>query len=190
MHPVTLRARRLPRRQGGFTALVAMIAVSILGILMAFGIPRMSGWLAATKAEGAGQFYVEGFALARAQALAHNSQSRLVFIDNPGGQPDWRVDICFRITGNACDDASNDWSTPSTAAGGAPGESTAFRSIRRSAASLPPPGLLAVTLGPDDDGDAVYFTPTGWVDGSIAPRVTEIGLDPAAGKENAFRRSA
>ncbi|WP_208278042.1 pilus assembly FimT family protein [Massilia oculi] len=190
MHPVTARACGLPRRQSGFTALEAMIAVSILGILMAVGIPRLSGWLAATKAAGAGQFYVEGFALARTQALAHNSNSRLVFIDNPGGQPDWRVDICFRATGNACDDASNDWSTPTTAANAAPGESAAFRSIRRSAAGLPPPSLLAVTLGPDDEADAVYFTPTGWVDGGIAPRVTQIDLTPAEGKENEFRPSA
>lgn len=187
MHPVTLRPAR---RQSGFTALEAVIAVSILGILMAVGVPRMSGWLAATKAAGAGQFYVEGFTLARTQALAHNSHSRLVFIDNPGGQPDWRVDICFRATGNACDDASNDWSTATAAATGAPGESAAFRSIRRSAASLPPSSLLAVTLGPDDDADAVYFTPLGWVDGAITPRVTAIGLAPAEGKENEFRPSA
>lgn len=187
MHPVTARPAR---RQSGFTALEAVIAVAILGILMAVGIPRMSGWLAATKAAGAGQFYVEGFTLARTQALAHNSHSRLVFIDNPGGQPDWRVDICFRATGNACDDASNDWSTATTAATAAPGESAAFRSIRRSAASLPPSSLLAVTLGPDDDADAVYFTPLGWVDGAIAPRVTRVGLEPAEGKEKEFRPSA
>lgn len=193
MHPVSARMPGRPRRQAGFTALEAVIAVSILGILMAVGIPRMSGWLAATKAAGAGQFYAEGFALARTQALAHNSQSRLVFIDNPGGQPAWQVDICFRVPGNACDDASNDWSTPTTAASGSAdelGESAAFRSIRRSAATLPPPSLLAVTLGPDEDGDAVYFTPMGWVDGSIAPRVTEIGLAPAEGKEGEFRPSA
>ena len=187
MHPVTARPSR---RQSGFTALEAVIAVAILGILMAVGIPRMSGWLAATKAAGAGQFYVEGFALARTQALAHNSNSRLVFIANPGGQPDWRVDICFRATGNACDDASNDWSTPSAAAAAAPGESAAFRSIRRSAVGLPPPSLLAVTLGPDDEGEAVYFTPLGWVDGTISPRVTEVGLAPAEGKESEFRPSA
>lgn len=179
-----------PRRQAGFTALEAVIAVAILGILMAAGIPRMSGWLAATKAAGAGQFYAEGFALARTQALAHNSHSRLVFIATPGAQPDWRVDICFRVTGNACDDASNDWSTTAAAADDAPGESAAFRSIRRSAASLPPPSLLAVTLGPDEDADAVYFTPLGWVDGAIAPRVTEVGLAPAEGKEDEFKPSA
>lgn len=188
MHPVS--ARRVARRQAGFTALEAVIAVSILGILMAVGIPRMSGWLAATKAAGAGQFYAEGFALARTQALAHNSHSRLVFIPNQGGQPDWRVDICFRATGNACDDASNDWSTPTTAAAEAPGESAAFRSIRRSAVSLPPPSLLTVTLGPDEDATAVYFTPLGWVDGAITPRITEIDLTPAEGKEKEFKPSA
>lgn len=185
-------AGRLARRQAGFTALEAVVAVTILGILMAVGIPRMSGWLAATKAAGAGQFYVEGFALARAQALAHNSQSRLVFIDTPGGQPGWQVDICLRIPGNACDDASNDWSTPSAGPGGDAAElgtSAGFRSIRRSSVTLPPASLLAVTLGPDDDGEAVYFTPTGWVDGAISPRVTELDLEPAEGKENEFRSS-
>lgn len=190
---MTALPRRMPPRQAGFTALEAIIAVAILGILMAVGIPRMSGWLSATKAAGAGQFYAEGFTLARTQALAHNSHSRLVFIDTPGGQPGWQVDICLRTSDNACDDASNDWSTLTAGPSGASeelGESASFRSIRRSAGTLPPPSLLAVTLGPDDDGDAVYFTPMGWVDGAIAPRVTEVRLAPAAGKESEFRPSA
>jgi len=174
--------------QAGFTLIESMVALAIFAILLAMGVPRMSEWLTATKAANAAGFYAEGFTLARLQALSNNSQSRLVFSANPGGQPDWQVDICLRTTDTPCS-LDSDWSTQDQAAKGATGASAAFRSIRRSAAALPPTTRLSVTLGPNG-GNAVYFTPLGWVDSSRAPRVTRIDLQPPPGQGGAFKAGA
>jgi len=79
----------------GFTLLETMVALAIMGIVLAAGVPSMSAWIFAGKAASASQFYAEGLALARGQALTHNSASRLVLLANPGKLLDWRVDICF-----------------------------------------------------------------------------------------------
>lgn len=171
MHPMNARA-------AGFTLVEAMVALAILGILLALGVPRLGGWLAATRAEGAGRFYADGFNSARALALAHNGASRLVFIENANGQYDWRVDICFPSPDSVCSATSSDWSSATAGAKGAPGESANFRSLLRSASTLPPSGVIAPTLDPEDDS-ATYFTPLGWVDASQAQRVTSIDLEPS-----------
>jgi type IV fimbrial biogenesis protein FimT len=172
----------------GFTIIEAMVALVIMAILLAFGMPRMSDWLNATKAAGAAGFYAEGFTVARLQALSNNSQSRLVFVANAGGQPDWRVDICLRTTDTPCT-LDSDWSSETAGPKGTTGVPAAFRSIRRSAATLPPTTRLAVTLGPGL-GNSVYFTPLGWVDTGRAPRVTRVGLAAPTGQTGAFKSSA
>ena len=186
MHPVTAPQSRAT--QAGFTIIEAMVALVIMGILLAFGMPRMSDWLSATRAAGAAGFYAEGFTVARLQALSNNSQSRLVFVANAGGQPDWRVDICLRSTDTPCT-LDSDWSSETAAPKGATGVPAKFRSIRRSAATLPPATRLAVTLGPGA-GNSVYFTPLGWVDTGRAQRITQVGLAPPTGRSGAFKRSA
>lgn len=183
MHPVSARPG-----QAGFTIIEAMVALVIMAILLAFGMPRMTEWLSATRAAGAAGFYAEGFSVARMQALSNNSQSRLVFVANAGAQPDWRVDICLRTTDVPCT-LDSDWSSETAGPKGATGAPAAFRSIRRSAATLPPATRLAVTLGPGA-GNSVYFTPLGWVDTGRAQRITEVGLAAPAGQAGAFKRSA
>lgn len=185
MHPVTNSARRAT---AGFTIVEAMVALVIMAILLSFGMPRMTDWLSSTKAAGAAGFYAEGFTTARLQALSHNSQSRLVFIANAGGQPDWRVDICLRTTDTPCAN-DGDWSSETAGPKGAAGVPGAFRSIRRSGATLPPATRLAVTLGPGA-GSSVYFTPLGWVDTTRAQRITRVGLAAPTGQSGAFRPSA
>lgn len=172
----------------GFTIVEAMVALVIMAILLSFGMPRMIDWLSSTKAAGAAGFYAEGFTTARLQALSNNSQSRLVFIANPGGQPDWRVDICLRTTDTPCAN-DGDWSTETAGPKGAAGVPAAFRSIRRSGATLPSATRLAVTLGPGA-GSSVYFTPLGWVDTTRAERITRVGLAAPTGQSGAFRPSA
>jgi type IV fimbrial biogenesis protein FimT len=45
---------------------------------------------------------------------------------------------------------------------------------------------MMLTLA-DGGADGVYFTPLGWVDSNIAPRVSRIDVAPALGRDGAFR---
>lgn len=179
MHPAHRRTRRAGIAAGGFTLLEAMVALAILGVLLAVGVPRMSAWVYANKVAAAGQFYAEGFALARSQALTHNSASRLVFTDNANGQLDWQVDICFPRSDDPCNEISANWSSTAAAAPRDPEEAAGFRSVLRRADALPPAAELAQATGPDD-ARAVYFTPLGWVNPAVAPHVERIDLTPTA----------
>jgi type IV fimbrial biogenesis protein FimT len=58
--------------------------------------------------------------------------------------------------------------------------------VARSADSLPSTGVMMLTLAGSGAG-AVYFTPLGWVDSAVSPRVTRIDVAPALGRSGAFR---
>ena len=172
------RLREPRKARGGFTLLETMVALAIMGIVLAAGVPSMSAWIFAGRAAAAGQFYAEGLALARSQALTHNSASRLVLLENPGKLLNWRVDICFPRPDTPCDEISSNWSTVTAPAAG-DGEGTAgFLSVLRRSDALPPATQLAQVVGPDE-ARAVYFTPMGWVNPAIAPRIERINLTPA-----------
>ena len=180
----------IKRPAAGFTLIEAVVALAIMAVLMAVGIPSLSGWLQARKAAAAASFYTEGFQMARAQAVTHNSASRLVLIENAtSGQMDWRVDICFPTPSTPCNEDSGSWSTGSAAAGADPDQTHGFRSVVRSADGLPAANTLMLSLAPSG-ADTVYFTPLGWVDASISPRVQRIDLAPALGRSGAFRPQA
>jgi len=174
-----MRARlRMHRRHGGFTLLESLVALAILGGILAFGAPRMAAWASASRAAAAGQFYAEGFALARNQALSHNSASRLVLSENANGQMNWQVDICFPRPDTPCNDSSGAWSTTGAASNRDPEGAAGFKSVLRQADALPSTDVLAQTIGPDD-ADSVYFTPVGWVDTTVAPYIARIDMEPA-----------
>jgi type IV fimbrial biogenesis protein FimT len=164
----------------GFTLLETMIALTILGVVLAVGIPSMSGMVFANKVVGTGQFYSEGFALARNQALTQNGASRLVLVANAGnGQFDWRIDVCFPRSDDPCNAGSANWSTTATPASGDPkGATNGFRSLLRRADALPASAQLILATSPDD-ARSVYFTPLGWVDPAIGPRLERIDFTPA-----------
>jgi type IV fimbrial biogenesis protein FimT len=172
---------------GGFTFIEAAVVLAVLGILLAVGAPSMSNWMLARKAASAAGFYKDGFMLARSQAVAHNSASRLVLVDNDNGQADWRVDICFPISGKPCSDISGEWSTTSAVAGEDPDKTTGFRSVVGSASTLPASTAIAMTMDPVG-ADAVYFTPLGWVDSRVAAPLKSIELAPASARSGAFPR--
>lgn len=167
--------------RAGFTLVEALIALAVFAVLLAIGVPRMADWLAGTKAAAATQFYAEGFALARAKALSHNSASRLVLSRNAdSGQFDWSVDLCFPTPEDPCNAEAGNWSTPEEAVKPEGAAGAGFTSVLRSAAALPATSRMSVTPGPDG-ATAVYFTPLGWVDTRIEPRMTRIDLAPVAG---------
>ena len=175
----------------GFTLLEIMIALAIMGILLAVGMPSMSKMIYANKVAAAGQFYSEGFSLARNQALTQNGTSRLVLSRNAAnGQFDWQVDVCFPRSDAPCNAASANWSSTSTPASGDPkGATNGFKSVLRRADALPPSTQLTLAAGPDDVR-AVYFTPLGWVDPAMAPRLDRIDLTPIGKQAGAAPASA
>ena len=185
MMPVPARAQR------GFTLLEAMVVIAVIGVLMAVGIPNMRDWLGNTAANGAAQFYAEGFRLAKGQALANNSRSRLVFTTNEqSGQLDWQVDVCFPVAGDACAADSARWSDVDAPADAPTHIDVSTSSVFRSSAGLPAPSAVRVT--PDGDARAVYFTELGWVDGG-KPALTHIDFAPGStvgDAKPAFRPSA
>jgi type IV fimbrial biogenesis protein FimT len=166
-------------RGRGFTLIEMMVAIVVMGVLMAIAIPNMSAWLMATRARSAGEFYKEGFTLARREAVSHNSASRINFTVNPTtGQMDWQVDICFPTSTTPCDTVNGSWSTVVAAAGGYPLGAAGFRSVFRAASALPTTDVLTPSILPQG-ANAIYYKALGWVDTTIQPRVTQLRLDPS-----------
>lgn len=182
MHPMTPRAFMT-----GFTLVETMVVLAIFAVLMAVGVPNMSGWLGATTGAGAAQFYAEGYTLARGLALSNNSRSRMVFSENAqSGQLDWQVDVCFPTASDDCGVASTRWSDVDTPAAAPERGDVQTSSVFRSAASLPRTSALEITS--DSDADAVYFTSTGWVD-TGKPALMRLDLSPV-GDSEAFPATA
>ncbi len=175
-----------PAGSAGFTFIEMALVLVISGIVLAIGVPSMSNWILARKAVDAAGFYKDGLAMARSQALSHNSASRLVLVDNANGQMDWRVDICFPTDSEPCTDSTGSWSSPTAAASGDPESPGGFRSLQRSASNLPPSNAMVSSVLAEG-ADEVYFTPLGWVDGRMSPRISRIQLAPSARRSGAFR---
>jgi len=174
-------------RHAGFTLVETMVVLAIFAILMAVGVPNMRAWLGATTSTGAAPFYAEGYTLARSLALSNNARSRLVFTENAqSGQRDWQADVCFPVAGDDCTAASTRWSDVDKPAVVPNGVTVKTSSVFRSAASLPRTSALTVT--PDGDADAAYFTALGWIDTS-KPSLTRLDLTPA-GNADDFPASA
>ncbi|SFU63369.1 pilus assembly FimT family protein [Pseudoduganella namucuonensis] len=167
------------RRQRGATLIELMMGLAVIAFVLALGMPSMSHWVTMNKATSAGEFYAEGFSMARRQAVLHNAASRIVLSPNlANGQMDWQVDICFPVTGTPCNDQSGAWSTTTTAAANDPDGAAGFTSVFRAADSLPQSDVLAPSLVPDG-ASTIYFTSLGWVDTTVDARLTRIRLDPA-----------
>ena len=172
------------RRARGFTLIEIMVAVAILSILLAVGIPSMRSWMTSTRAASAAEFYAEGMRVARAEALKRNVVSRLTLTLNAtNGQQDWQVDICKPTPTALCRDATGPWSTTSTALTG--NGVSDFTSIFRSAKNLPQSNVMDIDILPTG-ADDVYFTPIGWVDGNVDNNLTAVVIAPAAANANAF----
>jgi type IV fimbrial biogenesis protein FimT len=176
--------RPVSARRGGFTLVEALVVLAIMSLLIAAGMPAMSNWLVSTKAAAAGSFYADGLALARTQAVSHDSASRLVLVANTkNGQYDWRVDICYPTAALPCSNSSGTWSTTTTIATpptGTPADANGYKSVLRVADGLPDIGVMKVSLTPAT-ATAAYFTPLGWVDATVDPRLERITLAPTAG---------
>jgi type IV fimbrial biogenesis protein FimT len=148
----------------GFSVTELMIAITILGIMMAVGLPSLFSWLNATRAKSLTEFYIEGMRLAREGAIKHNGASRLVLSTNTtNGQFDWQVDWCSPISTSACDE-SGVWSTTKSAVSTVAGQPSGF-SVFRSADGLPASTLIAPST--NSQTTEVYFTSVGWINTNV-----------------------
>jgi type IV fimbrial biogenesis protein FimT len=168
------------RRAGGFTLIELLITITIFGVMLAIGIPNASQWLLTNRARSASEFYLDGFAMARRQAVAHNAFSRISLTPNTNtGQMDWQVDICFVGVNSTCASDDAGWSTTTDPAANDPQGAAGFKSIYRSADALPDSEVLLPTTLPVGSSQ-VYYTATGWVDTNFSPRLTQLRLDPSS----------
>ena len=169
-----MRAVTSPARAAGFTMIEAMVVVAIAAVLAAVGVPAMSKWLLARRAQAAAGYYVDGFQTARNLAIEYNAASRLVLTQNAtSGQMEWRADLCVPTAGTPCTDKSGAWSTVTTAVTDAYGRS--MKSVTRSASGLPPASAMNVVLS--NGVTATYFTPVGWLNTAASLQLTRIQLD-------------
>ncbi|UGQ48913.1 pilus assembly FimT family protein [Massilia endophytica] len=167
-------------RGAGVTLVELLVGMAIVGFLMAIGMPAMNSWVSAARARSAIEFYAEGLASARREAVKHNARSRIVFTQNAGNfQHDWQVDICYPAPGTPCDDNSGVWSTPTAPAANDPEGAAGYTSLLRRADALPKATVIAPSLTPAG-ATSVYFTELGWVDTSIDNRLTRVRLDAAS----------
>ncbi|MBA5688777.1 pilus assembly FimT family protein [Rugamonas apoptosis] len=162
----------------GFTLLEVLITLTVFAVMLAVGIPAMSTWVLTSKVRSANEFYLEGFSMARRQAVSHNAASRIVLTANANsGQMDWQVDICFPQPGLPCNDGAGGWSTTAAPAANDPEGANGYKSVFRAADSLPSTDVLTPSYAPDG-ASKVYYTALGWVDTSYALNLTRIRLDP------------
>jgi type IV fimbrial biogenesis protein FimT len=175
-HQLSAGARR---DQGGVTLIELLITITIFGIMLAIGIPAMGGWMMTSKARAASEFYLDGFATARRQAVLHNAASRIVLSANPNsGQFDWQIDLCYPVPGTPCNANSGVWSTTAAPAPNDPQGAAGFKSVFRSADALPDSEVLIPSMTPVG-ATQIYYTALGWVDPAAQPRLTQLRLDPA-----------
>lgn len=164
----------------GFTLVELLVTISIFAFMLAIGIPNMGSWVLSNKARSASEFYVEGFSMARRQAVAHNAASRISLTPNlSSGQMDWQVDLCFSVPGSVCTPASGSWSTTAAPSANDPQGAAGFLSVFRAADALPPSEVLVPSSTPVGSSQ-IYYTALGWVDTNFAQRMTQFRLDPAA----------
>lgn len=180
MHPLT------NWRAGGFTLVELMVAIAIMGTLLAVGIPNMTTWVMANKARAASEFYAEGLAMARREAVTRNAASRLVLSPNANGHLDWQVDVCFPVPGTPCGADSGSWSSVAAAAANDPNADSPYKSVFRAATALPNADVLVPTVQPQGS-TGVYFTALGWVDATDAGRLARLQLTPSSDLRDAVQ---
>jgi type IV fimbrial biogenesis protein FimT len=170
--------------QGGFTLIELLVTITIFGVMLAIAIPNLTSWLLTAKARSVSEFYMDGLAMARRQAVSHNASSRISFTANANtGQMDWEVDLCFPVPGTLCTAQSGVWSTPGTPAANDPQGGAGYTSVVRVADSLPTNDVLIATLQPDGASE-IYFNSLGWVDTTVPNHVTQLRFDPTPSYAN------
>lgn len=172
--------RSIVARIKGFTTIELTIALAILAILAAVGIPNFMAWMSNSRRNAAPEFYLDGLRRAREGAIKYNAASRLVLtVNTNNGQYDWQIDWCSPIGGTPCNATSGNWSTPGSPVatpaqirlGQPPGPS-----VFRSAGALPASSLVTTTT--QDGNVSVYFNSLGWLNGTVEDNMRWMRFTP------------
>lgn len=127
-------------RQRGFNLIEAMVAVSVLGILLAATVPSMTDWIRATRVRGLAETTQAGLQKARNEAMKRNKVVTLWLVDPPNTtQP---TDACTLSSSSGAWVISLD--DPTSHCGSAPSSTAAPRIVE--------------VYGPGKGGDQVVFT--------------------------------
>lgn len=92
--PCGRKAARSLGSQKGFTLIELMIAITILGLLLAMAMPSYAIWIQNTRIRSAAESFVNGLQLARNEAVRRNANVEFVAA---GGDSAWSVQ-CVVIT--------------------------------------------------------------------------------------------
>lgn len=76
------------RQLRGFTLTELMVTVSIMGILLALGLPSMADWIANSRIRSSSDSILAGLQLARAEAIRRNANIRFLMVGDTGA---WQV---------------------------------------------------------------------------------------------------
>jgi type IV fimbrial biogenesis protein FimT len=71
-----------PSRSGGFSMIELLITITVLGIVLALGLPNVSAWLQNTQIRNSAEAMSAGLQLARAEALRRNRQVHFYIVDS------------------------------------------------------------------------------------------------------------
>jgi type IV fimbrial biogenesis protein FimT len=73
---------RSPSSQHGITIIELMVAITVLALLIGFGVPSYSTWMANSQIRNAAESLQNGLRLAQAEAARRNTQVDLVLTDD------------------------------------------------------------------------------------------------------------
>ena len=76
--------------QKGFTLIELMITVTIIGLLMVFGLPSYQQWIQSTQIRTAAESVQNGLQLARAEAVRRNAPMQFQ-LTSTTGKTDWTI---------------------------------------------------------------------------------------------------
>ena len=76
--------------QKGFTLIELMITVTIIGLLMVFGLPSYQQWIQSTQIRTAAESVQNGLQLARAEAVRRNAPMQFQ-LTSTTGRTDWTI---------------------------------------------------------------------------------------------------